>query len=124
MPTTPLGAGGLMGGVARRAAGRRGGCITPYNFPITNMAGKIGPALAMGNTVVVKPAPQDPLGVVELAEVLDEVGFPPGRGQHRHRRQGPSAARRWSPRRTSTWSASPARTGVGISIIEAGGRHA
>ena len=36
-------------------------CITSYNFPIVNMAGKIGPALAMGNTVVVKPAPQDPL---------------------------------------------------------------
>ena len=39
-------------------------CITSYNFPLTNMAGKLGPALAMGNTVVVKPAPQDPLGVV------------------------------------------------------------
>ena len=37
--------------------GRCGACITPYNFPIVNMAGKVGPALAMGNTVVVKPAP-------------------------------------------------------------------
>ena len=35
-------------------------CITSYNFPLTNMAGKIGPALAMGNTVVVKPAPAGP----------------------------------------------------------------
>ena len=42
------------------------------------MAGKIGPALAMGNTVVVKPAPQDPLGVIRLAEVFQEAGFPPG----------------------------------------------
>ena len=32
----------------------------------------------MGNTVVVKPAPQDPLAVVELVRILDEVGFPPG----------------------------------------------
>ena len=53
-------------------------CITPYNFPIVNMAGKIGPALAMGNTVVVKPAPQDPLAVIEFGEMLHEVGFPPG----------------------------------------------
>ena len=42
------------------------------------MAGKIGPALAMGNTVVVKPAPQDPLAIVRLGEVFDEAGFPPG----------------------------------------------
>ena len=53
-------------------------CITSYNFPLTNMAGKLGPALAMGNTVIVKPAPQDPLGVVVMAEVFEEAGFPPG----------------------------------------------
>ena len=52
--------------------------IASYNFPLTNMAGKVAPALAMGNTVIMKPAPQDPLAVVELARVLDEVGFPPG----------------------------------------------
>ena len=69
-------------------------CITPYNFPIVNMAGKIGPALAMGNTVVVKPAPQDPLAVTVFGEVLHEAGFPAGRGQRRHRlrpRVGPGA---------------------------------
>ena len=42
------------------------------------MAGKLGPALAMGNTVVVRPASQDPLAVIELVRLLDEVGFPPG----------------------------------------------
>ena len=52
--------------------------IASYNFPLTNMAGKVAPALAMGNTVVIKPAPQDPLAVIELARILDEVGFPPG----------------------------------------------
>ena len=45
--------------------------ITSYNFPLVNMAGKIGPALAMGNTLVVKPAPQDPLAIVTLAAIGD-----------------------------------------------------
>ena len=53
-------------------------CISPYNFPIVNMAGKIAPALAVGCTVVMKPAPQDPLAVIELVEIMHEVGFPPG----------------------------------------------
>jgi acyl-CoA reductase-like NAD-dependent aldehyde dehydrogenase len=52
-------------------------CITPYNFPMTNCAGKIGAALACGNTVVVKPAPVDPLGVAELCRMVDSV-LPPG----------------------------------------------
>jgi acyl-CoA reductase-like NAD-dependent aldehyde dehydrogenase len=52
-------------------------CITPSNFPMTNCAGKIGPALACGNTVVVKPAPVDPLGVAELCRIVAEV-LPPG----------------------------------------------
>jgi len=51
--------------------------ITPFNFPMTNCAGKIGPALACGNTVVVKPAPVDPLGVAELCRIVDSV-LPPG----------------------------------------------
>jgi acyl-CoA reductase-like NAD-dependent aldehyde dehydrogenase len=78
MPTTALGPGGIMGGLARRAPVGVVTCITSYNFPMTNMAGKLGPALAMGNTVVVKPAPQDPLAVVKLGEVFQEAGFPPG----------------------------------------------
>jgi acyl-CoA reductase-like NAD-dependent aldehyde dehydrogenase len=52
-------------------------CITPFNFPMTNCAGKIGPALACGNTVVVKPAPVDPLGVAELCRIAATV-LPPG----------------------------------------------
>jgi acyl-CoA reductase-like NAD-dependent aldehyde dehydrogenase len=52
-------------------------CITPFNFPMTNCAGKIGPALAVGNTVVVKPAPVDPLGVAALCRIADSV-LPPG----------------------------------------------
>jgi len=52
-------------------------CISPFNFPMTNCAGKIGPALACGNTVVVKPAPADPLGVAELCRIVADV-LPPG----------------------------------------------
>jgi acyl-CoA reductase-like NAD-dependent aldehyde dehydrogenase len=78
MPTTALAAGGLIGAIAVRQPVGVVACITPYNFPIVNMAGKVGPALAMGNTVVVKPAPQDPLAVIRFGEIFDEVGFPPG----------------------------------------------
>ncbi len=75
---TPLAPGGLVSALALRQPVGVVACITSYNFPMVNMAGKVAPALAMGNTVVVKPAPQDPLGVVELVRILDEVGFPPG----------------------------------------------
>jgi acyl-CoA reductase-like NAD-dependent aldehyde dehydrogenase len=78
MPATALAPGGLMGAIARRVPVGVVACITPYNFPIVNMAGKLGPALAMGNTVVVRPAPQDPLAVIELVRIMEEVGFPPG----------------------------------------------
>ncbi|MGV3758857.1 MAG: aldehyde dehydrogenase family protein, partial [Actinomycetota bacterium] len=78
MPTTALAPGGIMGAIAVRQPVGVVACITPYNFPIVNMAGKVGPALAMGNTVVVKPAPQDPLAVTVFGEVLQEAGFPEG----------------------------------------------
>ena len=76
--TTPLAPGGLMGAVALRQPVGVVACISPYNFPVVNMAGKIAPALAAGNTVIMKPAPQDPLAVIELAAIMNEVGFPPG----------------------------------------------
>ena len=50
-------------------------CITPYNMPLVNVAGKMAPALAGGNTVVIKPAPQDPLGVLLLGEAVIEAGL-------------------------------------------------
>jgi acyl-CoA reductase-like NAD-dependent aldehyde dehydrogenase len=79
MPATPLAPGGLIGALARRQPMGVVACITPYNFPIVNLAGKLAPALAMGNTLVVRPAPQDPLAVIELVRLLrEEVGFPPG----------------------------------------------
>jgi len=78
MQATPLAPGGLIGGVVQRQPVGVVACISPYNFPVVNMAGKIAPALAVGCTVVMKPAPQDPLAVIELAEIMHEVGFPPG----------------------------------------------
>ncbi len=78
MPTTALAPGGIISAVGHRAPVGVVSCITSYNFPIVNVAGKIGPALAMGNTVVVKPAPQDPLAVIKLVSLFDEAGFPPG----------------------------------------------
>src|SRR5438105_4248648 len=78
MESTPLAPGGLIGAVVQRPPVGVVACITPYNFPITSMAGKVAPALATGNTVVIKPAPQDPLSVIELGRIIEEVGFPPG----------------------------------------------
>jgi phenylacetaldehyde dehydrogenase len=78
MESTPLAPGGLIGAIAVRQPVGVVTCISPYNFPLVNVAGKIAPALATGNTVVIKPAPQDPLAVIELARIMEEVGFPPG----------------------------------------------
>src|SRR5262249_60410184 len=63
------GAGGIAFGIAAREPVGVVACITPSNFPMTNCAGKIAPALACGNTVVVKPAPVDPLGVAALCRI-------------------------------------------------------
>jgi acyl-CoA reductase-like NAD-dependent aldehyde dehydrogenase len=78
MPTTALAPGGIISGVARRAPVGVVAAISSYNFPLTNTAGKVGPALAMGNTVVVKPAPQDPLAILRLGELFLEAGLPAG----------------------------------------------
>ena len=54
------------------------GAIIPWNFPLLMCGYKLGPALAAGNTVVLKPAEQTPLSALRLAELITEVGFPPG----------------------------------------------
>ncbi|ATL28526.1 aldehyde dehydrogenase family protein [Streptomyces formicae] len=74
----PMGKAGVMGAVAVRQPVGVVTCITSYNNPWANPAGKVAPALAMGNTVVVKPAPQDPLSVFRMAAALEEAGAPPG----------------------------------------------
>ena len=52
--------------------------ITPWNFPLAMGTRKIGPAIAAGCTMVVKPAQQTPLTMLALADLLNEVGVPPG----------------------------------------------
>ncbi|XP_059169587.1 aldehyde dehydrogenase, mitochondrial-like [Physella acuta] len=54
------------------------GQIIPWNFPLLMQAWKLGPALAMGNTVVMKPAEQTPLTALYIAQLAVEAGFPPG----------------------------------------------
>ncbi|MEU6879420.1 aldehyde dehydrogenase family protein [Streptomyces sp. NPDC046712] len=74
----PMGRAGVFGAVAVRRPVGVVTCITSYNNPWANPAGKIAPALAMGNTVVVKPAPQDPLSVYAMTRALAEAGVPAG----------------------------------------------
>jgi acyl-CoA reductase-like NAD-dependent aldehyde dehydrogenase len=52
--------------------------ITPFNFPMNLVAHKVGPAIAAGNTIVLKPASQTPLSAFFLAELLEEAGLPKG----------------------------------------------
>jgi len=54
------------------------GQIIPWNFPLLMAAWKLGPALATGCTVVLKPAEQTPLSALRLGELINEAGFPPG----------------------------------------------
>ncbi|GHB14014.1 aldehyde dehydrogenase family protein [Streptomyces chryseus] len=77
-PAGPMGGAGVIGALAVRQPVGVVTCVTSYNNPWANAAGKVAPALAMGNTVVVKPAPQDPLSVYRMAAALAEAGVPPG----------------------------------------------
>ncbi len=54
------------------------GAITPFNFPMNLVAHKLGPAIAAGNTVVLKPAEQTPLSAFFVAELFMEAGLPAG----------------------------------------------
>uniref|UniRef100_A0A8C7URL3 Aldehyde dehydrogenase 1 family, member A2 n=1 Tax=Oncorhynchus mykiss TaxID=8022 RepID=A0A8C7URL3_ONCMY len=54
------------------------GQIIPWNFPLMMTAWKLGPALACGNTVVLKPAQQTPLTCLYIGSLVKEAGFPPG----------------------------------------------
>src|SRR5262245_12094122 len=54
------------------------GCITPWNYPLHQVAAKVAPALAAGCTVVLKPSEVAPLNAFVLAEIIDAAGLPPG----------------------------------------------
>lgn len=76
MPPT-FGDGIGQGVVIREPAGVVA-AITPFNYPFFTCLSKIGPALAAGCTVVLKPAPATPLSALLIAEVADDAGLPPG----------------------------------------------
>ncbi|VDP37938.1 unnamed protein product [Soboliphyme baturini] len=54
------------------------GAILPWNFPLALLCWKVGPALAVGCTIVIKPAEQTPLSALYFASLVVEAGFPPG----------------------------------------------
>src|SRR5690606_23184638 len=54
------------------------GAITPWNFPAAMITRKVGPALAAGCPIVIKPASQTPLTALALAVLAEEAGVPPG----------------------------------------------
>jgi acyl-CoA reductase-like NAD-dependent aldehyde dehydrogenase len=73
----PSALGPAYGQVIRRPMGVCA-AITPYNFPLTLLGTKVAPALAMGNTVVAKPAATTPLASLEVARLFAEAGVPDG----------------------------------------------
>lgn len=54
------------------------GCIIPWNFPLLMLSWKLGPALATGNTIVLKPSELTPLTALRVCQLINEAGFPPG----------------------------------------------
>jgi succinate-semialdehyde dehydrogenase/glutarate-semialdehyde dehydrogenase len=73
----PIGGEQAMGLVVRKPLGVVG-AIIPWNFPLTLLANKLAPALAVGNTLVAKPASTTPLATSRVAELMLEGGLPPG----------------------------------------------
>jgi acyl-CoA reductase-like NAD-dependent aldehyde dehydrogenase len=76
MEASPAGVGKL--GVMLRVPYGVVGAISPFNFPLNLVAHKLGPAIAAGNAIVLKPAGQTPISALKLAEILVEAGLPEG----------------------------------------------
>ncbi len=78
--TVPVSTPGILNYTLREPVGVVGvvGAIVPWNFPLLIASWKAAPALAMGNTVILKPAEQTPLTALRLAELATEAGLPPG----------------------------------------------
>ena len=54
------------------------GAVTPYNFPLNLTVHKVGPAIAAGNSIIIKPAEKTPLSALKLAEIFTKAGLPNG----------------------------------------------
>jgi acyl-CoA reductase-like NAD-dependent aldehyde dehydrogenase len=76
MEASPAGTGKL--GVMLRVPYGVVGAISPFNFPLNLVAHKLGPAIAAGNAIVLKPAGQTPISALKLASILVEAGLPEG----------------------------------------------
>jgi len=76
MDASPAGGGKL--GVMLRVPYGVVGAISPFNFPLNLVAHKLGPAIAAGNAVVLKPAGQTPISALKLAAILAQAGLPEG----------------------------------------------
>jgi acyl-CoA reductase-like NAD-dependent aldehyde dehydrogenase len=76
MEASPAGIGKL--GVMLRVPYGVVGAISPFNFPLNLVAHKLGPAIAAGNSIVLKPAGQTPISALKLARILQEAGLPKG----------------------------------------------
>ena len=78
IPLDAVAAGdGYFGFTVRRPVGVIA-AISPFNFPINLVAHKLGPAIASGNTIVLKPASSTPLTAVKLCQIIQEAGLPAG----------------------------------------------
>ena len=97
------------------------GQIIPWNFPLLMAAWKLAPALACGNTVVLKPAETTSITAMHLAEILQEAELPDGVVNIVTGAAKPGG--RWSSTMTSTRSRSPARPKSASCIAQSGRRH-
>jgi acyl-CoA reductase-like NAD-dependent aldehyde dehydrogenase len=76
----PLPQKGAYGLVVRQPIGVCG-AIVPWNFPLTLMGTKLGPALAAGNTIIIKPASTTPLATLRVAELIQQATYAGGKGK-------------------------------------------
>src|SRR6476469_685317 len=76
----PLPQKGAYGMVVRQPIGVCG-AIVPWNFPLTLMGTKVGPALAAGNSIVIKPASTTPLATLRVAELIQQATYSGGKGK-------------------------------------------
>ncbi len=88
-------------------------CVLPWNFPLLMLAWKIGPALAAGCSVIVKPAEETSLTTLRVAELALEAGHPGGRLQRRHRQRARTSASRSACIWTSTMVSFTGSTATG-----------
>src|SRR4051812_29162279 len=82
--------------------------ITPWNWPMNQVACKVAPALAAGCTMVLKPSEVSPLSAIVFTEILDQAGVPAG-VFNLVQGDGATVGPPWPPTRTSTWCRSPGR---------------